>query len=114
VHLHDISTIDEGTAAPGGSSENGTAAVTESTTTTTVTPVSTGPNAGGGFGFGSLDISSTSTGTLVGEDAERVGSSVGSVTIFGVGIADAAYSLGDEEGSGSGSSTGTATGGGLI
>jgi hypothetical protein len=108
-----MTTTVEGAAIPGGGSKNGAAAFTEPTNTTTVTPVSTGPTGGFSFGPGSLDISSASTGTLMRENAEGDGSSVGSVTNFGVGIANATNYFGNGGGFGLGAGTRTATGEGI-
>jgi hypothetical protein len=115
VQFNTTTTIVGGTAIPGVSGKkNGAATFSEPTTTVTVTSVSTGPTGGFGFGLGSLDISSTSTGTLMGANAEGVGSSVGSVTTFRVGVADAANYFGKSRGLGLGADTGTATGEGTT
>jgi hypothetical protein len=100
VQFNTTTTIVEGTAIPGASGKNGAATFSKPTTTVTVTPVSTGPTGGFSFGLGSLDISSTSTGTLMGANAEGAGSSVAPVTASGVGIANTVTTLESREGLG--------------
>jgi hypothetical protein len=79
---------------------------------TTVVPVSTGPTGGFGTGSGSLDIASTTTGTLLGDDAVGTGSSTGTATNFGGGEGTGLNYFGSAGGLGSGTGTGTGTGSG--
>jgi hypothetical protein len=79
---------------------------------TTVVPVSTGPTGGFGSGNGAIDITSTTTGTLMANEITDTsigtGSSVGKATSFGGGMGSATNYFGTAGGLGSGAATGAA------